>query len=67
MANKLKCSYCHDYEKQGHNYCRMCGFHLTAGYVQYIRLAEGYNTSEKFCGYCGGPKYRCSCVPKVPK
>ena len=62
MANRQPCSQCDEYKKQGHNYCRMCGFHLTKGFVQYVRLALGYNTAEKFCGYCGGLKHECSCV-----
>src|SRR5438874_826028 len=40
-----------NYEKKGHNYCRMCGLHLRKGYVPYVRLALAYNTNEKFCGY----------------
>jgi hypothetical protein len=62
MTSRQQCSHCEDYKKQGHNYCRMCGFHLTKGYVQYVRLGVAYNTSEKFCGYCGGPKHECSCI-----
>jgi hypothetical protein len=65
MVNRHQCSHCEDYKKQGHNYCRMCGFHLTKGYVQYVRLAVVYNISEKFCGYCGGPKHECSCVKRA--
>ncbi len=62
MANKSQCDSCESYKKEGHNYCRMCGFHLTKGYVQSVRLAVGYYTNEKFCGYCGGPKHECSCI-----
>jgi hypothetical protein len=51
-----RCDQCEDYQAQEHNYCRMCGFHLTKVYVQYVRLAVTYNTQEKFCGYCGGAK-----------
>ena len=61
MSNNHKCRDCEDYKRQGHNYCRMCGFHLTRGYVQYVKLAAIFNTNEKFCGYCGGPKHQCSC------
>lgn len=56
-----KCSHCDDYKKQGHNYCRMCGFYLTKGYVHNVRIAVVYNTNEKYCGYCGGEKHKCSC------
>lgn len=62
MSNNQKCSNCENYKQQGHNYCRMCGNHLTKGYIQHVRLAVGYYTNEKFCGYCGGPKNACSCV-----
>jgi hypothetical protein len=39
----------------------MCGYHLRKGEVKRVRIAEAYNTPEKFCGYCGGPKHRCEC------
>jgi hypothetical protein len=58
-----KCQYCDDYKARGHNYCRMCGFHLKKGQVQNVRIASGYSVSEKYCGYCGGPKYECKCEP----
>ncbi len=61
MSYNQKCRDCEDYQRQGHNYCRMCGFHLTRGNVQHVRIAVIYNTSEKFCGYCGGLKHQCSC------
>ena len=64
MTNRHQCSYCEDYKQQHHNYCRMCGFHLTEGHVPYVRLALIYNTNEKFCGYCGGPKDECPCVKR---
>ncbi len=56
-----KCSKCDDYKKKGHNYCRMCGFHLTKGQVQHVRLALAYHVNEKFCGYCGDSKDKCTC------
>jgi hypothetical protein len=61
MSEKQGCKHCEKYKRAGHNYCRMCGFHLTTGYVQNVRLASAYFTDEKFCGYCGGPKHQCSC------
>ena len=61
MSKENPCSDCESYKQQGHNYCRMCGFHLTKGYVQNIRLAIIYNTNEKFCGYCGKERNNCSC------
>lgn len=62
MSNRQKCGKCDDYKQQGHNYCRICGYHLTKGYAQYARLALAYFASENFCGYCGGPKRDCSCT-----
>jgi rRNA maturation endonuclease Nob1 len=58
---KERCEHCARYQQQGHNYCRMCGFHLMAGYVQHAGIAEAFNPNERFCGYCGGPKYECAC------
>lgn len=58
---KNKCSDCDGYESEGHNYCRMCGFHVGKGYVPYVRIATVYNTREKFCGYCGSEKHNCKC------
>lgn len=47
---KGNCKDCDKYAKAGHNYCRMCGYHLTKGYVQNVRIAIGYYSNEKFCG-----------------
>lgn len=47
------CSNCDKYKKMLHNYCKMCGFHLTKGYVQYVRRVSCNYTTERFCGYCG--------------
>lgn len=60
MASK-GCKHCEKYKRVGHNYCRMCGFHLTKGYVQNVRVAAVYNVSERFCGYCGRPKHGGQC------
>lgn len=61
MSNSQRCSHCDDYKQRGHNYCLMCGFHLTQGHVQSVRISDGYHINEKFCGYCGDPKHDCSC------
>lgn len=61
MATIRECNLCEEYRKQGHNYCRMCGFHLTKGYVQFVRLALAYYTHEKYCGYCGKTRVDCQC------
>ena len=58
---KQECTYCADYKRQGHNYCRICGYHLSKGYCNNVKVAVAYNDSEKYCGYCGGFKYECSC------
>ena len=57
-----QCSRCEDYRKSGHNYCRMCGFHLRKGFVRNVRMAVAYYVDEKFCGYCGGKKHECECT-----
>jgi hypothetical protein len=62
MGNDQHCNECQNYKQQGHNFCRMCGNHLTKGYVPYARLAAAYQVGESFCGYCGGPKRQCDCV-----
>lgn len=59
------CEKCDTYKKSGHNYCRICGFHIMKGFVQYGRIAEAYDTDEKFCGYCGDPRNNCKCLKKV--
>ena len=61
MAGSQRCSDCESYEREGHNYCRMCGFHFKTGRVRNVRVAVAYNTSEKYCGYCGGAKDDCDC------
>lgn len=64
---KYGCSSCEEYEKDGHNYCRMCGYHLTKGCVQYVKQAVAFYANEKYCGYCGGPKRQCRCVTRHSK
>lgn len=58
---KDKCKECDKYAKSGHNYCRICGFHLTKGFVQNVRIAVAYFTNEKYCGYCGKTRNNCKC------
>lgn len=58
---KVQCSKCEKYRRAGHNFCRMCGFHLTEGFVQRARVADAYRVEEKFCGYCGVPAGQCRC------
>jgi hypothetical protein len=65
MSTKERCKDCATYDRAGHNYCRLCGFHLMAGYSQYARLSEAYDPDEKFCGYCGGPKNNCPCESRI--
>jgi len=62
MGN-VECEHCDKYRKENHNYCRMCGYHLTRGVVQNVRVALAYFTEEKFCGYCGKKRNnRCKCT-----
>ena len=56
-----KCNYCEEYDKSGHNYCRMCGYYLKKGIVHNVRIAVAFNTSEKYCGYCGKLRKDCKC------
>ena len=65
MAIKERCDECAKYEKEGDNYCRICGFHLTEGDLQSPPAGTAYYTDEKYCAHCGGPKYKCSCVGKT--
>lgn len=58
---KNKCKDCDAYKQKGHNYCRMCGFHVRKGYARHARIALAYYIHEKYCGYCGGEKHNCSC------
>jgi RNA polymerase subunit RPABC4/transcription elongation factor Spt4 len=62
MGNTERCSDCARYEREGDNFCRVCGFHLMKDYAQHSRLNLGYTSDEKYCGYCGDPKDVCSCV-----
>jgi hypothetical protein len=62
MNQKTECDHCEEYRKQGHNYCRICGFHLTKGYAKNAQLAAGYYSNEKFCGYCGALRAACECI-----
>lgn len=61
MPPKQECQFCDQYRRDGHNYCRMCGFHLTKGYVQHMRIGHMYNSNEKYCGYCGKARAECKC------
>ncbi len=61
MSTNYECRDCQSYEERGHNYCRMCGAEFKKGMIKNVRIADGYHTGEKFCGYCGGRKHACSC------
>jgi hypothetical protein len=60
-TSKEKCPRCDEYANAGHNYCRMCGNHLTKDFTQFTRIAVGYFTNEKYCGYCGKLRKNCKC------
>ena len=61
MSKSKRCSVCERYEAAGHNFCLMCGFPLMEGFVPYARIAVGYTTTEKYCGYCGKGRNVCEC------
>jgi hypothetical protein len=56
------CPYCEDYDTAGHNYCRMCGSHLTAGKPRSGEVHARYSAVEKYCGYCGKQRDKCGGV-----
>lgn len=62
MSHKKECGDCSKYREEGHNYCRVCGNHLTAGTVQMPPRPVMYHTNEQYCGHCGGPKRLCKCL-----
>ena len=55
------CDECETNRQNGHNYCRKCGYHLTKGFVQNVRVATVYYAHEKYCGYCGKKQDDCKC------
>lgn len=63
MSNK-KCDYCDEYREKNHNFCRRCGNNVRKGFVNHVRVATAFSSNEKFCGYCGGEKYKCKCYEK---
>jgi len=63
---KFNCNECEGYAKDGHNYCRVCGYHLTRGYSQNGPVAYAPMGHERFCGHCGGPKGNCKCTKPLP-
>jgi hypothetical protein len=56
-----RCKDCDKYVIKGFNYCRMCGFHLTAGKMQRATRRDAMRAQEKFCGQCGKQKGTCEC------
>jgi hypothetical protein len=63
MATVNPFSRCDEYRQVGHNYCRMCGSRLfDPGSGRRPRVAVEYDSSEKFCGFCGGHARTCPCV-----
>jgi len=33
-----QCEYCEGYKDKGHNYCRICGYHVRKGLVNHAEL-----------------------------
>ena len=56
------CDACEENKNIGHNYCRTCGYHITKGQTQNRKQLITYFTNEKYCGFCGGQKYKCKCT-----
>jgi len=56
----MNCAECNKYKSCGHNYRRMCGNCVRPG-GKNVRVAQGYTTAEKYCGYCGKKREECSC------
>lgn len=50
---KYLCPFCEEYARNGHNYCRMCGSHLTVEQKQRAEVPVSCEASEKYCGHCG--------------
>ncbi|GAB1378659.1 hypothetical protein MASR1M49_15050 [Pararhodobacter aggregans] len=61
MMQPKRCKHCDEQQARGHNFCRVCGFHVRKGYVRHAKMALAYYTHEKFCGYCGQPRHSGSC------
>jgi hypothetical protein len=53
------CPYCEDHAADGDNYCRMCGYHLTAGKPPNVPVPTPYQQWEKYCGHCGQLRNAC--------
>lgn len=66
MTTKRECRDCEEYRKQGHNYCRVCGYHLTKGLVQFVRLAHAYFTHEKLNLGHDRHHLQCGCFGLTP-
>jgi hypothetical protein len=57
---KHLCPFCEEYARGGHNYCRMCGSHLTVEQPQRPEVAAEFEAAEKYCGHCGRNRLDCS-------
>ena len=57
-----ECVACENSRVQGHNYCRHCGYHLTAWQNQQLKKRMVWSVGHRFCGYCGKRKGECDHV-----
>ena len=54
------CPFCDEYARNGHNYCRMCGSHLSPGREPRPEVPIIFEPAEKYCGHCGRQWAECS-------
>ena len=57
---KHLCPFCEEYFREGHNYCRMCGTHLTAEQGQQGEVPARLEGAEKYYGHCGRIVLECA-------
>jgi hypothetical protein len=56
---RFLCPYCIEYDQAGHNYCRMCGSHLSAAQERRPEVGAVHHLPEKYCGECGRERSLC--------
>lgn len=61
---EYNCDRCKDYDKQGHNYCRVCNWHFTKGTHQRTKVLVSYFTDDKYCGHCDQKRHTGECESK---
>lgn len=56
----ILCPFCDEYAQKGHNYCRMCGSHLSVGREPRPEVPAILEPAEKYCGHCGRQWVECA-------